>query len=59
MNDGDEKNMITFDDAIGAVYFSRLTEKGGTQVRVVPLQACAWVELAEPAPPVAAEAPKK
>lgn len=46
MNDGDEKNVITFDDVSGAVYFTRPhpTEKV-PQVRVVPLTACAWLEL--------------
>jgi hypothetical protein len=46
MNDGDEKNVITYDDVAAAVYFTRVhpTEKV-TQTRVVPLTACAWVEL--------------
>lgn len=46
MNDGDEKNVITFDDVAGAVYFTRPhPTKGHQQVRVVPLGACAWIEL--------------
>lgn len=54
MNDGDEKNVITFDDVAAAVYFTRPhpTDKV-TQVRVVPLTACAWLEL------LPEEAPKK
>jgi len=44
MNDGDERNVITYDEATGAVTFTRPTDKG-KQIRIVPLQACAWVEL--------------
>lgn len=44
MNDGDEKNVITYDDAAAAVYFTKPTDKG-YQTRIVPLTACAWVEL--------------
>ena len=46
MKDGDEKNVITFDDVAGALYFTRPHPiDKTTQVRVVPLTACAWVEL--------------
>lgn len=55
MNDGDDKYVITFDDVAGAIYFDRAHPQGkGRQLRVVPLAACAWVELL-----IEPEAPKQ